>query len=147
MLLSNPRLLSITIVLFSFFSKVLGYFPFTSISSVVYKRVFSAWWKSVSQIFSFSPSSFFLVTFALMKRLVRTYFSSNASMRVSLGFNNRLHNSPLSNYSRSKCRRLINFGVVSGDKLKCIDERPIYKADCRAWATAQPSSSNKQLWR
>ena len=46
MLLSNPSLL----ILFSFFGKVLGYFPFFSI---IYKPVFSAWRKSVLQVLVF----------------------------------------------------------------------------------------------
>ena len=79
MLLSNPSLR----ILFSFFGKVLGYFPFTSVSSIIYKRVFSAWWKSVLLVFSFLFSSFTLVTFVQIKRLVqvRTYFGSHTSYK------------------------------------------------------------------
>ena len=52
-LLSNPSWLSTTIILFAFFGKVLGYFPFTSVSYVICIPMFSARRKSVLLDFGF----------------------------------------------------------------------------------------------
>ena len=45
-LLSLSSWLSVIIFLFTVFGKVLRYLPFTSVSYLIYRRLFSAWWES-----------------------------------------------------------------------------------------------------
>ena len=49
-----------------FFGKVFDYFPWTSVSCIIYDHVLSAWWKSILLVFNFFLSSFLLVEYSLM---------------------------------------------------------------------------------